>query len=153
MTTEHSPPTDNDVRLRLYQDFVARGEAPTVADIARALDASEEAVAASFERLAASRVIVLRPGSREVLMVNPLSAVPTRFRVTLADGRGFYGNCVWDAMGIAAMLGSDADIAATCPDCDEPLQLAVRGGALAPTGTSVHFAVPAARWWEDIVFT
>jgi hypothetical protein len=29
----------------------------------------------------------------------------------------------------------------------------VRGGQLEPSGAVVHFAVPAARWYEDIGFT
>ena len=71
----------------------------------------------------------------------------------MADGRSYHGNCVWDALGVIAMLGSDGEVETSCADCDSPLELSVRDGALAPTDTVVHFAVPAARWWEDIVFT
>jgi hypothetical protein len=33
------------------------------------------------------------------------------------------------------------------------MTLHVADGHLQPTDSVVHFAVPAARWWEDIVFT
>ena len=144
---------DRSVRLGLYGHFLAHGRPPAAAETAQALGLPAEAVEESYDRLAAARVIVLRPGTREVLMANPLSAVPTRFTARLADGRSFYGNCIWDVLGIPAMLGQDAVIGALCGDCDDRLELEVREGRLARSEGVVHFGVPAARWWEDIVFT
>ncbi len=51
------------------------------------------------------------------------------------------------------MLGADARIATVCGDCDEPMSLTVRGGTLLETEGTVHFALPAARWWNDVGFT
>jgi hypothetical protein len=144
---------DRDVRLFVYRDFLARGIPPSVTDTARALRINAAEVAESYDRLAAGHVIVLRQGTREILMAAPLSAVQTRFRVALADGRSRWANCVWDALGVAAMLHQDATIHASCGDCDEALMLTVRRGKLEQADGVVHFAVPAARWWEDIVFT
>jgi len=48
---------------------------------------------------------------------------------------------------------SDATIHASCGDCDEALTLTVQHGKLERADGVVHFAVPAARWWDDIVFT
>jgi hypothetical protein len=31
--------------------------------------------------------------------------------------------------------------------------LEVREGNPAPQDCAIHFAVPAARWWEDIIYT
>ena len=144
---------ETDVRLHIYGAFLANGAPPSVADTARALELSEPDVAAAYDRLATGRVIVLRPGTRDVLMAAPLSAVPTRFSVRLANGRSYHANCVWDALGVMAMLGSDGVVAATCADCEAPVELRVADGALAPSDAVVHFAMPAAKWWEDIVFT
>jgi hypothetical protein len=33
------------------------------------------------------------------------------------------------------------------------MQLTVEGGWLAPAEGIVHFAVPARKWWEDIVYS
>jgi len=145
--------TDDDVRLHILRELIASGVAPRVGDTGAALGVTESDAAAACDRLAANRVIVLRPGTRDVLMAAPLSAVPTPHVVRMTDGRSHYGNCVWDALGVIAMLGRDGDVETVCADCQAPLTLAVRGGALAPTDAVVHFAVPAARWWEDIVFT
>ena len=145
--------TDDDVRLHILRELIASSAAPSVGDTAAALGVPESDAAAAYDRLAASRVIVLQPGTRDVLMTAPLSAVPTPHVVRMADGRSHYGNCVWDALGVIAMLGQDGDVETVCADCEAPLTLTIRGGALEPTDAVVHFAVPAARWWEDIVFT
>jgi alkylmercury lyase len=144
---------DDDVRLHILRTLTANGAAPSVRDTGAALGLSESDAAAAFERLAASRVIVLKPGTRDVLMAAPLSAVPTPHVVRMADGLSHYGNCVWDALGVIAMRGLDGDVETVCEDCQSPLRLTVRDGVLEPTDTVVHFAVPAARWWENIVFT
>ena len=152
-STPGSATMDIDVRLHIYGAFLTEGAPPSVPDAARALKLPESDVADAYDRLAAGRVIVLRPGTRDVLMAAPLSAVPTRFNVCLTNGRSYHANCVWDAFGVMAMLGSDGVVDATCADCDLPVELRVAGGALAPSDAVVHFAVPAKRWWEDIVFT
>jgi len=144
---------DDDVRLHILRELIAKGAAPSVRDTGAALGLSEPDTAGAYERLAANRVIVLRPGTRDVLMAAPLSAMPTPHLVRMADGLSHYGNCVWDALGVIAMRGLDGDVETVCEDCTAPLRLTVRNEALVPTDSVVHFAVPAARWWENIIFT
>ena len=144
---------DNEVRLQILREILEHGSAPTVAATAGALRLAERDIAASFDRLAANRVIVLRPGTHDVHMAAPLSAVPTPHVVRVANGRSYYGNCVWDAIGLLAMLDSDGVVDTSCADCSSPLQLTVRNGTLESSDAVVHFSVPAARWWQDIVFT
>jgi hypothetical protein len=60
---------------------------------------------------------------------------------------------VWDAFGIPAMLGVDASLGTSCPDCGEALTFSVRDGELEPMDAVAHSAVPAARWWENIAYT
>jgi Alkylmercury lyase len=144
---------DDAARLHILREVIASGTAPSVRDTAAALGLTESDAAAAYERLAANRVIVLKPGTRDVLMAAPLSAVPTPHVVRMADGRSHYGNCVWDALGVIAMLGMDGEVETVCADCEALLRLTVRDGTLEPSDAVIHFAVPAARWWEDIVFT
>ena len=143
---------DTRVRLHLYDRFVADGRPPTTAGTASALGALDADIAASYRRLEEQRVIVLAPGTLNVWMANPLSATPTPFRVETERG-SFWGNCIWDALGIPAMLGDDGRVATTCPDCGEAMELEVRGGELQPADGVAHFAVSAARWWDNIAFT
>jgi hypothetical protein len=143
---------DRDVRLHIYGAFVASGRPPTAAETASALGRTEDEVEDAYRRLEEARVIVLAPGTLNVWMANPLSAVPTPFRVETARG-SFWGSCVWDALGVVAMLGREGRVSTFCPDCGEPIAFVVRNGELGASDCVAHFAVPAARWWENIGFT
>ena len=142
---------DPRVRLHVYQRLLDTGTAPTAADTAAAMDLSVGDVEDAYRRLADARALVLAPGTLDVWMANPLSAVPTPFRVRVGD-RGHWGNCIWDALGIPPMLGQDGELSTRCGDCQAPMALTVRGGALVPAEGVIHFAVPAAHWWDDIGF-
>ena len=87
-------------------------------------------------------------------MANPFSAVPTPFLVEIGD-LSWWGNCIWDALGIAAMVKGDARIVTGCADCSDEMELRVEGGRLRTEGEEgiIHFSVPARRWWENIKFT
>lgn len=124
------------------------GRPPVPPEIAGAVGRPQADVEASLRRLAGAHVLVLAPGTPSVWMANPLSALPTPFRVE-AGGRAWYGNCIWDALGVLAMLDAEGDVRTWCPDCGDPRVVSVRGGAVSGEGV-VHYAVPAARWWDDI---
>ena|SRR5437762_10326340 len=142
---------DNDVRLAVYQEFLANRRAPSVAEIASHLSVSVVDIKAAFHRLADAHVLVLQPESNEILMANPLSAVPTAFPVETSKGE-YWSNCIWDALGVVAMLGPSGRVNTSCGCCGEAMTLEVRNGALLPTEGIIHFAIPAAHWWDDIVF-
>ncbi|HEX9795996.1 MAG TPA: organomercurial lyase [Anaerolineales bacterium] len=143
---------DLEVRRLVYEHFLTTGRAPTSAGLAGELAVTEPYAANALGRLAGDHMLVLKPSSTEILMAHPFSAVPTDFEVVAAD-KNWWANCVWDALGILVMTGQDGRVETTCPDCGEPLKLEVVAGELAATEAIAHFAVPAADWWEDIVFT
>jgi hypothetical protein len=165
---------DSAVRLAVYEHFLARGSAPSAADLAPAVGRSAVEVADAFRRLGEAHVLVLTPGEGDppaLWMAMPFSAVPTDFRVETEPVAGsagaWWANCAWDALGIAVLLHDAGRLVApvyvrtSCPDCDEPLRLEVRpdtaGAEVAGDGAGpapvVHLLVPAARWWDDIGFT
>lgn len=143
---------DTQVRLELYREFVRTALSPSAKNIADKMQAPLDDVRAALERLAAAKAIVLQPESREVLMANPLCAVPTPFQVR-AHERSYFGSCVWDALGVIAMLHSDAVLETSCACCGEAMTLGVRTGHVVDAHGIIHFAIPAKRWWENIVFT
>ena len=143
---------DNAVRVHIYERFVEDGRPPAVAETAAALGLDLAEAAEAYRRLEEAHVIVLAPETTDVWMANPLSAVPTPFRVETERG-SFYGNCIWDALGTVAMLGRNGRVETRCPDCREPLVFTVTAGELEPVDAVVHYAVPAASWWDDIGFT
>ena len=128
------------------------GRAPSANRLAEVLARPLDDIRAALERLAAGKAIVLQPESREILMANPLCAVPTPYLVR-EGARSFFGSCVWDALGIIAMLKTDATLETSCPCCGEAMTLEIRGGRPSPAPGIIHFAIPAKRWWENIVFT
>ena len=142
---------DRQVRGYVYETATRRGYPPTVAEAAAHLSAPAEQVRSAFERLAAGRVLVLQRDTGEILMANPFSAVLTPFLVELASFSCF-GNCIWDALGIAAMLKQDARIRTACGDCGTAMAISVVNDTAHADQGVIHFALPALRWWEDIVF-
>jgi len=141
------------IRNEVYSSFIATGTAPGADDVAGALGLDENAVAVAFRRLHDAHALVLRPGTTEIRMLNPFSAVPTPHRVEAA-GRSWYANCAWDALGIPSALHTDGAVRSDCPDCGEQLELEVLDGELVRGAELlVHFVVPARRWWDDVAFT
>jgi hypothetical protein len=147
-----SPDFDRRVRQHIYEATLARGHPPTVGETAKGLSAPVYEILASFQRLAAAHILVLQPENGEILMASPFSAVPTPFLVEL-EAFSCYGNCIWDALGIAAILKQNAHIRTACADCGVALELSVIDGSLQAARGIIHFALPARRWWDNIVFT
>ena len=142
---------DRAVRLHVFRQAAETARVPVPDAIAAALGRPQPEVEEALRRLAAGRLLVLAPGTANVWVAPPFCAVPSDFRVR-AEGRTYWGTCVWDAFGIPAALHADATITARCGDCGDELDLEVRGGALIRGEGVVHFAVPAARWWDNIAF-
>jgi len=139
--------SDLALRRRTYAFFVEHGRAPAPAE----LGAPEEVVA-GWRRLHDAHALVLDPATDELRMLNPFSVVPTAYQVDAA-GRWWYANCAWDAFGICAALHVDGRIETSCPDCGEPLAVEVRDRLPDDGSLLFHCLVPAAHWWDDIVFT
>lgn len=142
---------DRHVREFAYDIAMQRGSPPTLAETSAALSIPLEDVHSAFQRLAEGHILVLQPENGEILMANPFSAVPTPFLVEL-ETFSCFGNCIWDALGIAAMLKRDARIKTACGDCGTAMELSIVNGQVKGDQGIIHFALPALRWWEDIVF-
>lgn len=138
---------DRKLRLQILLHFADTGQAPTQ-DHLRRWGVGDPASALAQQH--AAHAVVLDDAGR-IIMANPFSGVPTAWRVRAGE-RTWYANCAWDAMAIPIALGIDGDIEAAWLDGGE-VQLAMTGGH--PVGDSgfVHFEVPAAHWWDDVVHT
>ena len=143
---------DLELRALTYGLLVELGRAPTAAEVAGRAGLPPGDVVAGWRRLHEAHALVLDPATDELRMLNPFSAVPSAYRVR-AVGRWWYANCAWDAFGVCAALHADGRIETSCPDCGEPLAVEVRARRPDDESLLFHCLVPAARWWEDIVFT
>jgi hypothetical protein len=140
------------LRNHVYRLFVEIGRASTFAEVAAELGLSLDEVETAMRRLHDAHAVVLERDGLRIRMANPFSAIPTPHRVR-ADDRWWYANCAWDAFGILAALDVDGHVSSSCPDCAEPIEITVHGGEPIDDDHVVHVNVPAATWWDDIVFT
>jgi hypothetical protein len=157
MMTQPAAPSNSEVlaqevRLYVFRQAAETARVPQPTEIAAALRRPEAEIHEALRELAAGKVLILAPNSTNIWAADPFCAVPSGFRVQ-ARGKTYWGICIWDALGIPAALDSDAMIDAPCGDCGEPITLQVQDSGLVRSEGMLHFAVPAARWWDNIGFT
>ena len=140
------------LRATTYGLFVELGRAPTADEAGVSAGLTKTDVVEGWRRLHEAHALVLNPATDEIRMLNPFSVVPSAYRVE-AGGRWWYANCAWDAFGVCAALHADGRIETSCPDCGEALAVEVRDERPDDESLLFHCLVPAARWWDDIVFT
>lgn len=108
------------VHRAILRAYAAHGRAPTAANLT--------AVAAEFDRTAEQ--ILIRLHDCDVIRLDPAgnitSAYPfstsaTAHSVRIADGATVYAMCAVDALGIPAMLDTDAVIESADPSTGEPI--------------------------------
>ena len=144
---------DTTVKLHIYETISQTTQAPSTRDVAQALGAPLAEVEVAFQRLHSKRLLVTEPDDpSRIRMAPPFSGIETPFRVQI-QGKVYYANCAWDALGIPAALHQDAVVDAADGHTGEPMTVEVKDGRPIPRPCVVHFAVPAARWWDDIIYT
>ena len=143
-----------ELRFIVYRHFVEAGTAPTrhaLADIVGDLDSVDGLLRELHDR----HMLVLddRPHRvGEVRMALPFATEPTNFRVTTNEG-AWWANCAWDSLALLAALHTDGHITSTWSDTGEPVELTVTNERLDDSEGYIHFAIPARKWWDDIVLT
>jgi hypothetical protein len=143
---------DTSLKLAIYEFTAAHARVPTVGQLAPVVGLSAGEVRAGYQRLFASRVLVLEADGETIRMAPPFSGVETQHEVT-TDGKRFFANCAWDSLGILAALHAQGEVRTRCEQTREPIAIRVTRDGPLPAECVAHFAVPAARWWQDIVFT
>lgn len=145
---------DREVRIAIARSIRTRGKIPTIAAVAADMHMAVADADASFARMIEGHVFIPRKDSHEIYAYDPFCVGPTDFFVTAA-GRVWFGICAWDALGIPAALGEAGVIETHCPDCDEPVVVALdaNGATELQTWTVMQVGVPARDFWKDIYFT
>jgi hypothetical protein len=144
---------DTEIKTAIYRRVAETTMVPSAAELAGALGVASDDVRNAYLRLFARRVLFLEPDGETIRMAPPFSGVPTQHRVRVGD-RTYFANCSWDSLGIPAALHEEAEVFSRCEQTLEPIHLRVgRDGPEDPEPVVAHFAVPAARWWADLVYT
>jgi hypothetical protein len=143
---------DVEVKLAVYRHFAKTGRRPSITETAENVNSDANSVLDAYQRLMTQRLLVLEADGSSIRMASPFSGVPTQ-HVVEADGIQYFANCAWDALGVMAALHKQGTIHSSCAQSGEPLQLEVDLQGPEPSDWLFHCLVPAARWWDDIVFT
>ena len=143
-----------DVRAFVYKHFTDTTRAPSVEETALHFNISNEEAGEIYKELHNRHAFFLEPETLTVRMANPFSGIPTDFKVH-ANGKTFFTNCAWDMLGIPAALASrcDAVIEAVFTESNETVQMEVNQGQITNNNLLIHFPLPFARWYDDLVFT
>lgn len=141
-----------EIRAFVYNHFKETTRPPSVADTATRFDLTHEEAGSAYEELGQRHAFFLDPGTHNILMANPFSAIETPFKVHVGN-KTYFANCAWDSLGIPAALHSDAEIEATCSQSKQPIQLNIKDGKVSASDALVHFLVPFREWYNDLVFT
>ncbi|RSM52193.1 alkylmercury lyase [Amycolatopsis sp. WAC 01376] len=114
------------IQQAVLRSFSATGSPPTADELAQV--AADSSTTASQVLAALHRGDFLRlDEAGRITAAYPFSALPTRHRVTPEGGVTVFAMCAVDALGIPAMLATDAEIVSTTPDGAEVV-VTVRGG-------------------------
>lgn len=143
---------DTRVKTAIYQWTAETTRTPSVDEIASILRQSSEEIRRSYQRLFAKRLLFLERDGETIRMAPPFSGVPTQHRVRVGD-RLYFANCSWDSLGIPAALHDEGEVLSRCEQTLEPIHLRVTREGPEPERVVAHFAVPAAKWWSDLVYT
>ena len=146
--------SDQDLAVRtfVYQQFVQTARPPSVAETAVQFNLSEAEARNCYQRLHERHFFFLEPGTLDVRMANPFSALPTKFRVQVGPV-AYWANCAWDMLGIPAALHQDAVIEARYEDEGGTAVISITNGQLQHEGGVIHFPLPVCQWYDDLILT
>ena len=143
---------DVTLRTAVYRHFANTGQPPSLEAMCEATGATSEQVSDGYRRLHAKRMLVPAGDFASIRMAPPFSGVPTQHRA-MVNGKEYFANCAWDAFGIVAALGGTGEVLSRCEQTLEPLHLHLTQDGPPVSRWLFHCVVPAAEWWNDIVFT
>ena len=107
---------------------------------------------AAYQSLRAERLLLLEADGSSIRMAPPFSGVPTQHEVEI-EGTRYFANCAWDALGVCAALRKPGWVRSRCEESGERLDLEVGIEGPQPSAWLFHCLVPAAQWWDDLVYT
>lgn len=71
----------------------------------------------------------------------------------VVDEKVYFANCAWDSLGVVAALHRPGVVYSECAQSRTPLQLEIGLDGPEASDWLFHSLVPAAEWWNDLVFT
>lgn len=145
------------VRKYIFDYFEKNETSPVLEQIMLKFELDRHEAFKTLQELEAAHHIYLVPGTQRILMAWPFSSVATPFRVRLAkEKREYFANCAWDAVAFHVMLQKEQSIMSYCHHCAEEINIRLKDQKRVPSSLNnplVYLALPAAKWWENILST
>lgn len=157
----HSGTSENlqkNVRKYIFDHFEEYTTAPVLEQIMRKFALDRAPAFKLLEDLQSARHIALLNGTQRILMAFPFSSIVTPFRVRVTGkDREYFANCAWDAVAIHVALGKEQWISSYCHHCSEDIRVHLKDQRVVSERSNnhplVYLALPASKWWENIVLT
>lgn len=140
------------LRIQINRYIFANGFAPTVSQLSVLMKAGESEVKKGLRQLADNHALVLHPNSFDIWVAHPFALFPTLFWVE-SGSKKWWGNCAWCSLGIAALSQNDSRIFTRVSGESRPLTIDIVNGTVVPKDLCVHFAIPAKRLWDNVIYT
>jgi hypothetical protein len=142
---------DEEVRGALTRLIAEIGHAPELDRLADGVGRSLEEVETSLLRLAEANALLLHPGGVRPWTVHPFALAPGSCWVKTPQ-KGYWANCLYCGLGIAAALKCDAVITTRYGGEEETVRYEVAAGRVSPHEDVFHLSTPPRQWWDNVVF-
>jgi hypothetical protein len=144
--------------MYILEHFEEYATAPVLEQIMRRFELDRLSAFKVLSDLQSARHIALLTGTQRILMAFPFSSIVTPFRVKVAGKDDeYFANCAWDAVAIHVALGKEQWISSYCHHCSEDIKIHLKDQKLVSRQLDnyplVYLALPASRWWENILLT
>ena len=141
------------VRQFITQFFVDTGRAPFLTEIVSRLSIEQSQSQHLLKSLAENKALVLHPHTAEVWIAHPFSASPNSFWIEEINSRsyGWWSNCAWCAMGVAALVAKPVRIVSRWGGEGDVFEIEIKNGRLEKTDFVIHFATPVAKLWDNVL--
>lgn len=116
---------EREVRLALLSCFIDSSGPVACTGLAAKLQKADIDVPVTIKRLEKKGLIVIQSGAISGLY--PYSAIPTKHKVQLHDGRSIFAMCAIDALGVAYELEQNIKVSSSCALCNEAIEIEIFG--------------------------
>ena len=141
---------DLSVRSELTRAIAELGHAPSNQALSDRLGCDVGATEAALNRLHETHSLLLHPHCCKPWVVHPFALSPGSCWVE-SGSKGWWANCLYCGMGIAAALDCDADIHTRLGGESEPVVVHVRSGRVVEADLLFHLSTPMRAWWDNVI--
>lgn len=141
---------DLTVRGELTRAIAELGHAPENVVLAQQMGAPVAQVETALRQLHDAHALLLHPHSCVPWVVHPFALSPGSCWVQ-SGNRGWWANCLYCGMGIAAALHRDTAIHTRIGGEHEPVVIHISNGQLQETGLFLNLSTPVKAWWDNVI--